>query len=748
MDKRVPIPARQPSALMRPAAIQQPAIMLTPKDIISILRRHVLLMICLTILGFFGGGVSWFLLLRYAPKYTARTYIRVLSAADKDPMQIGGAMVSKDIQYGYRLSVSSLIKQQSMLMNLLDRDRIKRTDWFQSFGDETNTALRIRKAFEDLEDKLGVSASRDAEFISVSMTCNSKKESALIVNEMVEMFLNSYKGTKVSEVRNRLTELINRRSFVEGELMAAERSLEEVRSTFGFSDLEERNFEDTITRRVNVLDEEENELKLTVTQLQANIETLAKIATGPINEQVENAIEGDPTMVYLTQSLFARKIELAAALTRFGENHRNIRVLKDLIDDIQQRRNIRKQEIGEQTRRANLQDARDQLIIFQQRLAETEQQRQNAQAAKTRLDAAKVEYKKRMEIRDQQRNMLNDLKEHIEKLRIMAEDPETSKVVSVGPAPEPLQVSSPLWYIYFPGGTFIGFMIGVGLTFLIELLNDLLRTPRDVTRCINVPLLGVIPHSSEDDSLRNIDMCQIVRLAPYSIVSESYRKLHVNFKYSEDAESTKVIFVTSCNGGEGKTTISINFATTIASEGQRVLLIDTNFWKPLLHKTFHEPGASIDSKNENSLKSDFGLSNILKHEIASEQIIRPSGIDNLDIIEAGPMPSDPNALLSGIDMKNLITQQRSLYDYVILDGPPILLVSSAKILAGCADGTVLVFNADMTRRGTAQRAVRELKEINTKIIGCVLLGAKALKGGYFQEQFRSYQRYQAAELTV
>ncbi|MFA5554985.1 MAG: polysaccharide biosynthesis tyrosine autokinase [Phycisphaerae bacterium] len=740
------MPNRQPSVPARPQGIQQPAMMLTPKDIISILRRHIFLMIFFAFIGLIAGGISWYLLLKYAPKYTALTFIRVLSPAEKDPMQIGGPIVNKDIQYGHRLSIANLIQQQSNLMNLLDRDRIKRTEWFKSFGDDTNTALRIRRAFDDLKKRLGVSALRDAEFISISMTCGNKKEAALIVNEMVDMFLASYRVTRVSDVRSRLAELQTRRGFVESELTAAERSLDEVRTTFGFSDLEERNFEDTVTKRLNVLDEEEQNLRLTVSQLQANIATLEAIATGPINEQIKNIIERDPTMIFLTQSVFARRTELSAALTKFGEDHRSIRILRETIDDLEQRRDIRKQEIGEQTRQANLQDARDQLIVFVRRLEEAEAQRQQAQALKNRLDAARVEYRKRVEIRDQQQKMLNDLKEHIERLRIMAEDPETAKVASVGPAPEPLQVSSPLWYVYFPGGTFLGFALGIGLAFLVELLNDLLRTPRDVIRYVKANLLGVIPHDSEEDLPRDIDLAHIVRLAPYSLISESYRSMQINFNLSGASDSTKVIFITSCGAGDGKTTIASNFATNLAFEGRRVLLIDANLWRPSLHKIF--PKSGLGTKADKSLKSDVGLSDILRGESSPEMIIRPSGVDGLDIIDAGPLAMNLNNLMSGTAMSTLIYQQKALYDHIIIDGPPVLLVSSAKILAGYADGTILVFNAEMTKRGTAQRAVNELKEVNAKLIGCVLLGARALKGGYFHEQFRSYRKYQAVQPTA
>jgi Mrp family chromosome partitioning ATPase len=92
-------------------------------------------------------------------------------------------------------------------------------------------------------------------------------------------------------------------------------------------------------------------------------------------------------------------------------------------------------------------------------------------------------------------------------------------------------------------------------------------------------------------------------------------------------------------------------------------------------------------------------------------------------------------------MEELIKQQRDNYDYIIIDGLPVLLVSESKVLARLVDGTIMVFNAASTRRGAAQRAIRELKDVNADILGCVIFDARVLKGGYFREQFKSYQKY-------
>jgi Mrp family chromosome partitioning ATPase len=112
------------------------------------------------------------------------------------------------------------------------------------------------------------------------------------------------------------------------------------------------------------------------------------------------------------------------------------------------------------------------------------------------------------------------------------------------------------------------------------------------------------------------------------------------------------------------------------------------------------------------------------------------------VIDCGPLPANPAELLGDPRMAELLRDQRKKYDHIIIDGPPVLLVSDAKVLAGLVDATILVINAATTSRGAAQRAIRELGEVNARVVGGVLFAARAIKGGYFQEQFKSYRRYQ------
>jgi len=727
--------------LAMPATLKHSsAATLTAKEILGILRRHIFLIIISTILGLVAGGGIWKLLQKYSPKYTATTYIQVLSPVPTDPMTIGNAQLQKDILYNYRQSIANLIKQQSTLQELLARNTIKQTDWFHRREES------IRKAVKYLNRYFVAYAHRDSEFVEISMTCRDAGEAAKIVNEMLDLFITKQGATEKAEVSQRLIELENQRDNVERELSAAEASLADVRNKSGIIDLEMpvgKNFQHTITLTLNNLELQKTDLELGIQQLKADIGNLQRLATEPISEQIEFAIERDPVMLTLAQQLTFQEAELKGMLTRFGENHRDVRQMRESIAETQNARELRKEEIAEQTRKANLQNARDGLVVLQQRFEELEKLRLGAEAKKRDLDEARVQYAQRLKIRDERNEMLDKIKEQIEKWKMIANDPETPKVQAVGLAPRPLEmVFSRQWWLWMPSGWMLGLLLGVGLAFLIELANDLVRTPSDIARYLRIPLLAVIPDSSEDNQVRGIELCHAVRKAPYSVISEAYRRCRTNLKLSGPANSIKTLLLTSGMPGDGKTSTAVNLATTFVAAGKKVLLIDGNFRQPNLHKLFPKMQSGDMGKGY-----DLGLSSVLMNQCNSKEAVRSSEIEDLDIIDCGPIPANPAELLSGPRMEELLQEQRSKYDHIIIDGPPVLLVSDAAVLAGLVDAILIVFNAAKTSRGAAQRTVRELGDVGANIAGCVLFAARTIKGGYFQEQYKSFRKYQKAQLA-
>lgn len=718
---------------MRPSA---PIPTLTPKEIIGILRRHILMIVSLTIMGIITGGVAWFFLQKFQPKYTAITSVEVLPPVEGDPMAFATMQSNKDLYYQFRATKAAFIKQQNTLQALLRRDKIRETKWFEQFNND------IAKAVRDLEKKLGASAPRDSNWIRVSMQCGSAKESALIVNEMVDLFLDEQREMATKDVRAQLAERTKQQQLIKAQLLQSEDTLNIMRSGTDFTNLEgQRNFTDHLTQKLSNIEIEYEDMVSEISNLEGQVETLRIRAEGEHDIVVREQTERDNIAQGMRRNIASLEVALAQQLTVFGEDHRQTKIMREALKQAKADYAIRQEEIGDIRRKSQLRNAEDTLTILTKELESLEQQRIQAKQEYKDLDNLRANYQKIVTIRDEKQQLLEDITNNIEKLNMVFNDPEISKVKSIGLAPEPLRMSFPNIKIFLPAGFMLGFMLGVALAFAIELLNDLLRTPNDVMKYLQVPLLGTIYHADQDDYVEGIELCHVVRQAPYSIISESYRQFRINLKLSGTGNSKKILLVTSDKAGEGKTSVATNMAATLIAENRKVLLIDTNFRKPSTPTLF-----PLTEAKESAEHPDYGLSNYLMDQCRSEDIIRTSGIAGLDIIDSGPLPSNPAEILNNPNMEQLLEQCRRLYDYVIIDSPP-LLVSEAKILAAQTDGTILVFNTESTKRGAAKRVLRELRSINADIIGSVLMGVRAWKGGYFQEIYKSYQQYQQAQLA-
>ncbi len=266
----------QPTSAMvrRPGPRPPTAAAMTPKEIVGILRRHVWLIISSVVLGLIIGGVAWYLLQRFLPTYSAETAIEVLPPGTTDPMELRGLQPNKDLYYQFRFTKAAFIKQQSTLQNLLRRDKIRDTDWFKQFNNN------IPKAVEELEDNLGASPQREGNWIILSMKCGNKKESALIVNEMLDLFLKAQQDIATSDIRAQLAKRTEQQRRLKGELQQAEDTLETIRKGTEFTNLGDIRFRSYLDDKISGLETMNNELQNNVAQLESLVVTLTARAEG------------------------------------------------------------------------------------------------------------------------------------------------------------------------------------------------------------------------------------------------------------------------------------------------------------------------------------------------------------------------------------------------------------------------------------------------------------------------------------
>ena len=195
---------------------------------------------------------------------------------------------------------------------------------------------------------------------------------------------------------------------------------------------------------------------------------------------------------------------------------------------------------------------------------------------------------------------------------------------------------------------------------------------------------------------------------PKSVISEAFRTLRTNIQYSNIDNSIKTILVTSSMSEEGKTVVAANLAVSIAYTGKKVLIIDCDLRKPTLHKKL-------------GIYNFKGLTNVLIGEIAFEEVIdKHNDIPTLDILTSGPIPPNPSELLGSMKMEEFLSNLKNEYDIIILDSPPVGIVTDAAILSTKTEGVLLVVNSGKTETDAVKRSKELLENVNANIIGVVL----------------------------
>ncbi|HLX85528.1 MAG TPA: polysaccharide biosynthesis tyrosine autokinase [Terriglobales bacterium] len=288
----------------------------------------------------------------------------------------------------------------------------------------------------------------------------------------------------------------------------------------------------------------------------------------------------------------------------------------------------------------------------------------------------------------------------------------------------------------------LGVISGVGLAFLLENMDNTVRTPEQATAISGLPSLGMIPLGSRPGgrgaNAKRLALTAarevvetVTQIRPQSQMAESYRALRTSLLLSNLGAPPKIIMVTSARPQEGKTTTSINTAIVLAQKGVRVLLVDADLRRPSVHKTLGMGPRS-------------GLSNVLTGSATMQQTITTSPIlPNLFILPAGTPPPNPAELLASSNMRDLLTELREQYDHIVIDTPPTLSVTDAVVLSPRADATILVIRSGQTTKQALRRSREILMQVNAHVAG-VLLNAVDLTSPdyyYYYEYQGKYGHY-------
>ncbi|MCA9249742.1 MAG: polysaccharide biosynthesis tyrosine autokinase [Phycisphaerales bacterium] len=698
---------------------------LTPADILGMLRQRLVTIIILSIL-FSGMGVGLFFLMYFKfPKYSAQSLVECISDAPKRQMAVTPDAMANDSFTRFVQSQALYIKSFPVLKKALQDPEVRSTKWYKNIDQDRHLL--------ELQDDLSASAIRDSNYIRVSISTAASSDPAIIVNTVVKTYLEEIKERASSVYRQELTDYKREQSGYKDQLVKKNQQISDFVLTLPAGEA----FQQRDQLGQGPLRDKLSEAQRTVQYWELQVKEMKSLrdiysdpAGMPITPEDRLIVENDPRVLQYDNQVFLLEQELGLKERQFGINHREYKTMKNrLVEVRQQLEKVRSNKLretldykSEQAETAFL-NATNMLLTAQEKL-------QQVEAEQSDLDRKFSEYVALLNERDLLIEIQNRIDEYIREIERIVRERAAIRVFQAVQASPPLERSFPS-LLLLPGLVILGLAGAVGLAIGLELIDTSVRTPQDIVRHLNIAMLGSIPDVDDEEvEIENVETA--VRDAPHSMVTEAFRTVRGNLQFSAPADRIRSILISSPRPEDGRTTVATNLATSLAVSGKRVLLVDTNFRRPRMHRIF---------KNVNAR----GMTNILIGEATLKDCVHHTDMANLDVIGSGPIPPNPAELLGSDLCREFVDEASRQYDHVIFDSPPVLLASDAIALASQVDGTILVFRAKENSRGVAQRACSMLWHANAHVFGAVLNGAQAQRGGYFREQLRTFYEYQYEE---
>ena len=605
---------------------------------------------------------------------------------------------------------------------------------------------------ELLEERLSVTPIRDTEMIEIKVRAVTPEEAAFITNTLTDAYREKNRLMSQEEVRQVKNFLEEQLQVIQQQLAESENRLKEFKETEKVVALPEETqelikklaeFETMYNEALTELNSFKKRLEFIDQQLGKNKESfdIDAVSATTYFEELKKQ------MAYVQ----TKRANYVAHMINEGVYDRNDPKLLKYDEEIKILTDKMKSEIA----KLASQEIINPVAVNEELFARKVEVEANIQALIPKVTSLKrivAEYENQLESLPEKSLQLARLERAAqvdEKIYIMMKEKyEESRINEVGqlgdvriidPAKPPKEPIKPKKKLNLILGMLVGLGLGIGVTFLLEAMDNSVRTIEDVER-LNLAVLGSIPIISEEEAIKrlkripasaqngHIDQVEVRRMAarlithfaPKSPISEAYRTFRTNIQYAQIEKPLKAILVTSPGPGEGKSTSIANLAITMAQMGSRVLLVDADLRRPILHSIF-----KIDRR--------VGLTNVLVGRAASDEAIFETEIENLYLMPCGTLPPNPSELLGSDSMKRLLHELKQKYDVILFDTPPVIAVTDAAVLASKVDGVILVVKSGQTDREAAFRASVLLKNVKTRLLGALLNGVRieSMYGSYY-----------------
>jgi len=420
-------------------------------------------------------------------------------------------------------------------------------------------------------------------------------------------------------------------------------------------------------------------------------------------------ISGQNQIAYLRSQLAQLESDLQGNLSKYTDSHPAIISLRERIIELQKKL-LQEKDNYEQSSVARQEEIEKQIRQYEKELTSFPDKLYTLAQLQLTAETSENLYK-----------MLLEMKYKMNVTKAM----QLSNISIVEPAWK-AKVHSPSVDDNLLIGGILGIIFGLGLAILVEYLDDSVKDAESIQTQLGLPLLGSIPMMGRHDVPLIAGNEESSSRKSIYFLREAYNILTHNIKLGSLDESVKSIMITSSIPEEGKTYIGTNLAINLAQQGKNVLLVDTDYPRPSLYRIF-------------SMDNEIGLTEVILGEASIEEVLKPSGIDNLWVMTTGPKPPSTTQLFESNQMREFVKEAEKLFDMVIFDTPPMFSLNDPVILGALVDRVITVASAGGVTRHMLKQAIENLERGNARLLG-VVLNKMQMEGTHYYYYYHSYNQ--------
>lgn len=681
-------------------------------SILFIMWRHGWIVLLGAIVGIVIGCI-W--IHKSTPIYESTSRIYVEQTGPKIMQELEEGFMTGSNNYLY--TQAELTKATPILSDAIKKGGFQN---LQTFNDVHNLVAYLKRNVTSVVGK------KD-DILRVSFKSPYPAEAAQITNAIVDSYVTFHatrKRSTSSEVLKILQQEKSKRSVELSQKLHTLTEFKKENEALAF----QSDQSNILLDRMRMLSASLHEAELYALECESAFE-LAQQVQGDIHgigqfSKLHHPSQGNPEDDILVQrwaELKAYQAKRTNHLREMTEDHPAILALDTEIERLQKEIKSQAEEVA-QKRLKEIEQIYRVARIKKERLERDFQDQRNQVVA---LNGLMAQYMLLQSEYEQTKRLCDILDDRIRELNV-TEDVGALNITILEVAQPSIEPSEPDKRRIMATSMFLGFMVGCGLAFLRNLADHRIRSIDEISQLTGATLLGTVPAMPKKLALS--ERGQKVLVDGQSSSAEAFRTIRTAIFFSIPQNEAQTIHITSSMAGEGKSTLASNIAIAMAQSGQRVLLIDADFRRPMLHKIF-------------GLANDSGLSSVLARVDKPSHAIVHGPIEGLDILFCGPEAPNPAELLNSHIFKRFLDKLKHYYHRIIIDSPPLGPVADSAILSAICDVTILVVRSELARRRPLIQSSETLNKVGGRVLGCVVNDVqKHSRYGYYYG-YGAYGKY-------